>query len=516
MKKLNLRLLIISGVTFTFCMTIVINMWSANRLNNEILITNTLENNRVFAEKLASTTERYIERTFTTLQFSARYLANHLDDEDLLAVEAERLRTQNDMFNSVVILNSEGQVLNISPTKIEMKGQVLSSEGTVEALTKKEPLISKPYVSTTNQFIIFFSHPIFDRTGQYLGLVGGTINIEEENIFHSLLEQHFYEDGSQVYVIDFDGRVIYHQDEKHINEMMLENELIEKMMNGESGAMRVENSQGIEMLAGYSPIVLTNWGVVSQRPLKATLAPIDELNRKLIVNALPLFILVLIFGIWFANKIAQPINKLATITGKSSKENKVKELEQVSTWYYETRTLKAMLLSTLSSLHNEVNFFRLQSETDSLTGLMNRRSMDEQLEKYTENNIAFAVLIIDIDNFKSINDTFGHSVGDDVLKYLADMLRKCSEPDMTCYRFGGEEFVVLLPNRSLQDALQFAEKLRIDLETCKNPLGQTVTMSGGIALYPHQASTTKELLEKADAALYVAKQKGRNRIEISP
>ena len=512
MKHFNLKTLIFGVVAFTFCLTIAINLWSASRINTDVLIENTLENNRVYAQKLASTADRFIEETFTTLSYSANFVADKMEDEQLLAIEVERLRTQNEMFNSVIVANKDGLVLGVSPPSLELKGEILSSAGPTQALNSQVPLISKPYTGMTDRLIIFISHPIFSSTGDYLGLIGGSIYIKEDNVFHSLLGQHYYDDGSYVYVVDEDGRIIYHKDPNRLNDIVPKNEVVTQVIAGKSGAQPVTNTAGTEMLAGYSPIEHANWGIVSQRPKEAALAPINEINKKLVLYALPFILVALILVLWMAVKIAKPINQMAKITAKNTQENAVNDLHSVSSWYYEARTLKDTLLTTLSALHNEVLFFREQSSTDGLTGLLNRRTLDEQLKLFENNTIPFAILMLDIDHFKKVNDTFGHAVGDEVLKYLAQMMKKHAESDMLCYRYGGEEFVILQPNRTLEEAMTFAESLRQDLEQTISPCGYAVKISGGVALFPQHSASTQLVIEKADAALYEAKQTGRNRI----
>ena len=111
MKWMNLKALIIGLVVATLSMTLLINLWSAHRVNTEVLTNNTLETNRVYAEKLAMTVDQYIEETFTTLAYSATLLRNELDNEALLANEAQRLHQTNEMFNSVVIANQDALVI---------------------------------------------------------------------------------------------------------------------------------------------------------------------------------------------------------------------------------------------------------------------------------------------------------------------------------------------------------------------------------------------------------------------
>ncbi len=151
---------------------------------------------------------------------------------------------------------------------------------------------------------------------------------------------------------------------------------------------------------------------------------------------------------------------------------------------------------------------------DALTGLANRRAANERLnqeyERLKRNQVAYAVLLIDIDYFKRINDTFGHPIGDEALRHLTSILESnLREMDFVA-RFGGEEFIVLLPETSLEQAILVAEKLRL---ACANtPLNEKVsfTISIGVAIAKAEHSDEYEALNLADAELYKAKNLGRN------
>ena len=144
------------------------------------------------------------------------------------------------MFNSVLITNAKGHVLSISPPSEEVQGKVLTSVGAKEALSKREPLVSKPYKGITGRLLIFISYPIFSETTEYLGMVAGTIYLKERNVFNELLGEHYYHDGSYVYVVDSDGRVIYHQDPSRINDIAIDNEVVQAVVSRNSGAQQVK------------------------------------------------------------------------------------------------------------------------------------------------------------------------------------------------------------------------------------------------------------------------------------
>jgi len=177
----------------------------------------------------------------------------------------------------------------------------------------------------------------------------------------------------------------------------------------------------------------------------------------------------------------------------------------------------------LKQLHKELEISQKEARTDALTGLENRRGLEKRLEleriRARQNNALFSVIMIDIDYFKKVNDTHGHLVGDSLLKGFAAVLKnKVRRNDMVA-RYGGEEFLLLLPETGVEGAYAVAEKIRAALVNqdwkVKNSgkrIGQ-IKASMGIAQYVMN-ETGNQVIDRADSALYQAKEQGRDRIII--
>jgi diguanylate cyclase (GGDEF)-like protein len=155
--------------------------------------------------------------------------------------------------------------------------------------------------------------------------------------------------------------------------------------------------------------------------------------------------------------------------------------------------------------------------TDGLTGLTNHRTfqgrLDEHLHSAQRYGRKVSLVICDIDHFKSVNDTYGHPVGDQVLKGVAKVLAKEARTTDVVARYGGEEFALVMPETDTAGAMVIAERIRerigkLVTETEQGPL--RVTMSLGVATYPQDAELKAELVERADGCLYHAKRHGRN------
>jgi len=182
----------------------------------------------------------------------------------------------------------------------------------------------------------------------------------------------------------------------------------------------------------------------------------------------------------------------------------------------ELALIESLLCALIYPLRNALMYdSALQAaHRDPLTGLSNRAALDAALHRDVElahrHKTPFSVIVLDVDHFKSINDTHGHAVGDAAIRAIADCAARSLRSTDMIFRYGGEEFVVLLSNTDLTGALQVAERLRREVENSRAlPLAMTASL--GVASLRNQEPGT-ELLRRADQALYEAKRNGRNRV----
>jgi diguanylate cyclase (GGDEF)-like protein len=171
----------------------------------------------------------------------------------------------------------------------------------------------------------------------------------------------------------------------------------------------------------------------------------------------------------------------------------------------------------LANLRN-LALAELRAATDALTGLPNSREVHDTLKRmsaYASRTLSpLAALLLDLDHFKEINDSYGHANGDDVLAAVSATLQTTLRASDFAGRYGGEEFVMLLPGTGRQQALDVAEKIRAAVATIEVAgIDRPITASIGIAVLPDDAGDSVGLLREADRALYQAKANGRNRVE---
>jgi len=221
------------------------------------------------------------------------------------------------------------------------------------------------------------------------------------------------------------------------------------------------------------------------------------------------------------------------LTGNDDRELKIKGLEQGAcdfiTKPFDPEELVARMRVHLKIKHLQDDLKRSNelllelSNTDHLTGLFNRRFLMEVLDKEVQRarrkDGQVALLLLDIDHFKRVNDTHGHLQGDVVLQKVALHIQKELRSYDTAARYGGEEFVAVLPDTSLKEAFNVADRIRLSVQGMRfagSLANEQVTVSLGVALFPSPCFDDIDgLLRAADEALYQAKERGRNRVIIS-
>jgi diguanylate cyclase (GGDEF)-like protein len=202
------------------------------------------------------------------------------------------------------------------------------------------------------------------------------------------------------------------------------------------------------------------------------------------------------------------VMSFSDITVKLVSEQTIKEtMRQIQLYSSELEHQKSELALANARLES-------LATTDGLTGLKNHRAFQDFLEHHFQlarrHNTELSLLLIDVDHFKTFNDTFGHPAGDQVLKEVALVLEEMARATDLVGRYGGEEFVLVLPKTDADGALKIAERIREATEK-RNWSLRKITVSIGAATYNPQMHIRTELIEQADQALYASKQGGRNR-----
>jgi len=511
--RTDLRTLIALLAIVSIVVTLTNALYATWRVQRMALIDSTLEANRAYATKLASTTEIFFQLAQSQLHYSARLLGDDFNDPALLRREVDRLREQTSSFNSVAVVDANGVVKAISPESLMLQGMHLTSEASREALSARQPAISKPTISAANNLIIFVSWPIWSRDGRYLGYVGGTIYLKKKSILNTLLGEQYYRDGTSVYVLDSESRVLYHQNGQLIGKTL------PALLNGHdeetNGSLQLQLAGEPSRLAGYAVVPTTGWTVVALKPTAVTLEPLSGLLMQVLKRSVPFALLTLLVAVILARLIALPLWQLARKARQMDAPGVSQELSAVHAWYFEAAQVKRALLTGIGLVQDKIGRLKSEVQTDPLTQLLNRRGLSAVLDFYQTMRQPFAVLALDIDHFKRVNDNWGHDVGDRVIQQVAETLSASArQSDVVC-RNGGEEFLMLLPMTDIEEARRIAERIRAEIAAASLADVGTITLSVGVAAWQDESVPLEQSLKQADAALYQAKNDGRNCVRVA-
>jgi diguanylate cyclase (GGDEF)-like protein len=167
--------------------------------------------------------------------------------------------------------------------------------------------------------------------------------------------------------------------------------------------------------------------------------------------------------------------------------------------------------------HRQLTDARSQAATDPLTDLGNHRAFHKQLQWHVEtthqSGASLGLILLDLDSFKEVNDSQGHQAGDELLRNVAKVLAEVAEKE-NCYRYGGDELAILVPGADRAMATEFAARVRVAIENMPVDAGPGITASVGVAIFPESGTTAKEIVYRADMAMYNAKATGKNRVNV--
>jgi len=268
--------------------------------------------------------------------------------------------------------------------------------------------------------------------------------------------------------------------------------------------------------------------VVMEDSLKPLLERIKKHFIHIIVAAIlgtiaAIMIIVYIFT-WYKNKFTQQLKIIDIIRKRDFKhlppkiQNPKDDIDKYTNKLIE---LGEDIKAYINIITNKLEDVENKVYTDLLTHTLNRNFLEDK-QKELSIKLGFnpfnGIIMLDIDDFKKINDTYGHDIGDLVLSHLAETIKKIIRKDDLVIRYGGEEFVIILPNANLQETYQVAEKIRKTIEQTplkiNDDLTISYTISAGISEYRDDDSSIFEAIKRADINLYKAKKKGKNRVEL--
>jgi len=374
----------------------------------------------------------------------------------------------------------------------------------------------------SGEWLVSISKTLLNDRGE----INGVLSVETflEPIFEVLKQSAGNYRSFYSYVIRSDGKVLIHHREPFLGKLFQEVTGSPFSFNAASGYFTYQLN-GAAKLAYYSKIEPLDWIVVTALERREIVAFIVQqiLKAVAIVAVLSLLLGWILSGI-LSKRIISPITSLKEqvekMVGETPEEAKVKveypENEIGSILQNIEQLTQAELHKKNQRLESANLLLQELSITDQLSGLYNRRKMyaefKKEVDRVSRYGGTFSVIMFDLDNFKEINDTLGHQVGDAVLKEIARLTKATIRSVDVVSRWGGDEFLILCPGTFLSEARMLAERLQKTIENHRFQEGIQVTASIGICEFLPQESI-EELLRRVDEALYRAKKSGKNTVK---
>lgn len=511
--KIKLPSLLVGLLALTLIVTITALMSVSIHEQQRTLTNAALQRNFEGARNLAISVHTIKDLMFRELESTSRYLADaqiRIEEQPGLL---GALLTGGKLFNEAVLADASGVVKAATPESGYKVGERLDAGRAEKPFREEVPHLSDPVQSSDGGRTVLAFHPLpLSGEGQSPSYwIAGIIQMENNNVFTDLFEHAMRStSGSFAYMVDSHGELLLNPAPERTGEILPARTVHDSFGRGGVRSAVLANHQGEEMLAGYLRIEGLDFGIVFQSPASHIEGAKAGIIRKQLSWSLPIIAGILVLSVWIALKLSAPFTALTKTARRISAGERIEQPPFDGHWNYEAHYLARAMMRAVQDLQHQADISSLQARTDKLTGLANREGLEEWLFAL-EPSGRYALLVIDIDHFKRINDQYGHNKGDETLIHLADILKsQCREGDLIC-RLGGEEFVVAVALQRQQIGASLAERIRRKVESTAGPIGRPITVSIGVAYCPEHGTTFDEVFKRADEALYEAKRAGHNR-----
>ncbi|MDQ3222536.1 MAG: diguanylate cyclase [Gemmatimonadota bacterium] len=426
-------------------------------------------------------------------------------------------------YEELLVLDAQGRMVASSAS--EPRPLRLPSDWSRELSSTNALVADASWDKSLAKGILLVAVPVQRGDGGMVGVLAARLNLRgaREGL-------HNFAPGAsgQVYLMASGGTVIVSSrtSSAELMQVTLKPSLLKRLTAKEGTVVSYESVSGAEVLGSLKWVPRVGWAVLAEIPADVAYQQIRSFRDLTLAIVAGLLLAVTAVAYRLALLIVRPLERLTKGAAEVAEGDLAVDLPtatgEVGDLTYVFNHMVGRLRQSRQDLDAVNETLRQQNEelerlsaSDSLTGLSNRRiltqRLSEELLRAQRESHSFTVLMLDVDHFKKYNDAHGHPAGDEVLKKVANILRSCTRAGDCTARYGGEEFAVLLSGKSGDAALQLAERIR-ERVVAEDFVGGKVTISGGIAEFPHHGHSAEAVISSADEALYEAKRQGRNRV----
>lgn len=447
-------------------------------------------------EKAANNIGEQLSAYFTKTENALKTIASN----PKIRESQERLDAINSVIpevNAIFILDKQG-IVSLASAAEGFVGYDLSQREYFQKAIKGETYISGVYTSAREHQVVAIATPIIENE-KISGVVVGTVWLHENNLTSMFGNKSFGRDGI-IAIADAQGNIVYHPDSERIGKKGV----VVASLQGVTGTVITNNYSGREHYVGYSKIPALNWLVMVLTPTAEVTQFRAMMLYQIIAVSILAILVVVAIGIYIVRRYMKPLDKLVEAFSAVKKG----KYEQIASYGYATEfdVMIQVYNDTIRKLEEVHVTLQGAADIDGLTGAYNRRSFEKTLEllksEVESGSLTnLAIMILDLDHFKQLNDTAGHLAGDDVLKEFVG-IAVAVVGIRSVFRFGGDEFAVILRKVPPETVLSYAEEIRMRSEQAL----RGCTVSIGVATYPEHAKSIDETLDLADKALYSSKE----------
>jgi diguanylate cyclase (GGDEF)-like protein len=421
-------------------------------------------------------------------------------------------------YSELLVLDQHGHMVATSAPRAR---PVALPPDWASELVKNDWALGAPYWDSTGTHAeMLVSVPIESarRAGRgaggvhLLGALAARVNL------HTVADtlRHFAPgDFGQIYLMTRTGRLIVSSrgSSRELMGQGFSRENANWLLAREGRAIQFGSFTGDRVVGSVRVVPALNWVVVAEIPATEAFQQVARL-RNVTLGIVTLLLAVLgALAYLLSLLIVRPVNQLAQAAGRVAKGDL--DVGLPVTTGGEVGYLTEVFNDMVARLRETRTELERLSVTDALTGLYNRLRMmevvDNEVRRSRRLHHRFSVVMADLDLFKQYNDDFGHPAGDVALKRVATIMREASRDVDFVARYGGEEFLIMMPETEIDGAVEFAERIRKKIAGERLPAGK-ISLSMGVSAFPMHGDTPDQLIAEADAALYLAKRGGGNRV----
>mgnify|MGYP005839312759 CR=1 FL=1 len=431
---------------------------------------------------------------------------------DKIKIQSILLETakSNPLIHSLLLAEIDGQV-------IYNTSGILNNIGNQEYFKKAaagENSFSDLKISDINGKPIEISYAIPVKVGsQIVGVLVANLDIKA---ISKIIESTDTVNDHNIFIIDDNGRLIAHKGWDKIKDIYIYKDfpVINELKNKKYGK-GIYNFQGKQYLTVYSPMKSLNWGIVNQIPYSSAFHEVIIQQNFFTAIIILTFVAALVVSFLLSTYITRPLIRLTKLMNYISHGNLEVKADKM---LVKRKDQFGNLARTFNTMMDTINSLTYR---DPITGLPNRKSFGDRLsleiKHFKDPNKKMAVLHLDLDNFKKINDLYGHQVGDKLLREISDRLKKHLGRDILVARLSGDEFILLFPEIPRKESIIIsAQEILNEIRRKMMIEGQhlRITASIGIAFYPDDGSDMQSLLKNSDTAMHNAKENGGNSFQL--